>query len=56
MMETVTRVFLKIRVPKSRQTSENIPVNEFTFSKVADLKPATRLKKTPLQYDMPSDV
>ena len=25
MMEAVTRVFLKIRIPKSRQTSENIP-------------------------------
>ena len=34
----------KICVPRSRQNPEKVPVEEFTFTKVADLRPATRLK------------
>ena len=44
MTEEATRVFVKIPVPESRQNPEKIPVKEFTFTKVAGLRPATRLK------------
>ena len=44
MTEAATWVFFKIRIPKSSQNPKKNPVKEFTFTKVAGLRHATRLK------------
>ena len=44
MAEAATECSLEVRVLRSRQIPEKIPVKEFTFTKVAGTRPVTRLK------------
>ena len=44
VLEISQKLFLKIRIRKSRQNAEKIPVKEFTFTKVAGLTLVTQLK------------